>query len=159
MIDAVLDYDFTNESGILPGGRFVLYESLDLSAVTNCGPDDSNGIDLSGPFDSGDVLYITWVSGTYSVYNVSGGDDYWYHHKCRIVTDDMAEHEIGIGGPGHPIYGGDTYQTANDAYNAAVGLGEVTITGSTSYRLYINDTPTTDNSGGISLHIEVLPGS
>jgi hypothetical protein len=129
---------------------------IDLDAITNAATTAtlglSAGIDIGVTFDPTDVVRVSLPTGqtfvSYSPWGapspanagVSGTKNF-----LRVIPDGTAGSVFDIGSTSN-VY--DGYEAARAAF------GRHTFTGASTYILYIEDNPTADNSGGLSVLVE-----
>jgi hypothetical protein len=116
------------------------------------------GILISG-YDPSQTIQVTLPPGQlYTAYSVWGGPAHTGFHtgsgnRFNVIPDGDtgAMFAVGTNPPGADgTFGWDGYEAAR------AGFGVQTFTGASSYLLYLDDTPITDNSGGLSIHITVV---
>ena len=133
---------------------------VNLDAVDNGAETDSGGltkgVTLSG-FNPGDTLSFSLPSGqTYTAW--SGWSDLraWIN-RVQVIRDGTAGNSELF-----KVQEGAEYQnwyaTAEEA-RAAFNTVSHTITGASSYTFYLPDSPVSDNSGGLSVQVDVTPAA
>jgi hypothetical protein len=145
---------------IIPSGA-ISYTTLgiiDLDAITNAATTATGGLtagidietELGATLASTDTIRVSLPTGqTYVAWSpwgvpALGGTNTGSANRFNVIPDGVA---------------GDMFQVATntvyDGYEAArAGFGVHTFTGASSYTFYINDSPTADNSGGLSIRVE-----
>jgi hypothetical protein len=118
-------------------------ESFDLNGQTNCGVSSAVGVTVSG-YDPADVVVVSFPSGrTYKAWN-GFGDDIGPH--ANAWTCNLQVTTSG----GTTDYLPGLYANADDAL-AAAQAANISLTGYSSYTLWLGDFPVNDNRGGLSL--------
>jgi hypothetical protein len=151
---------------IIPNGA-ISYTTLgiiDLDAVTNAATSATGGltvgVDIETEFSvtlaTTDIIraslptgqtYVAWSPWGVPAY--TGSNSTGSANAFKVIPDGVAANAFGVGdvlfaGP----HGYDGYEAARAAF------GVHTFTGSSSYIVYIDDSPISDNSGGLSLRVE-----
>lgn len=142
---------------IIPQSR-VSYTSrgvTDLNAVTNGATTSTGGLTagilLSG-FSTTDIVRTSLPSGqtytAWSAWGVPSPANAPGHtgslNRFNVIPDGVAGDMFAVGDTG--VF--DGYAAARAAF------GVHTFTGASTYRFYIDDSPKTDNSGGLSIFVE-----
>jgi phosphatidylethanolamine-binding protein (PEBP) family uncharacterized protein len=155
---------------IIPSGA-ISYTTLgviDLDAITNAATTATGGLTagidvetaLGVTLASTDIIRVSLPTGqTYVAWSAwgipatSGANHTGSLNNFHVIPDGVAADDFIVGdsqfvdGSGNH-FGYDGYEAARAAF------GVRTFTGASSYRLYINDNPTADNSGGLSIRVE-----
>ena len=122
----------------------VVVRSINLNALTNSGSTSANGVTINTRADgsalqSGDTVTITLVAGTYTAWRETATTTW----RCRFKSQNAAATIV------------DHYASASSTVSAAAALAlatpDVTLTGSTSYTLWLPDSYVLDNVGGLSM--------
>lgn len=156
-------YDDTAEIVGLATTSPIATHYVNLDAVTNGGANPTaglaNGVTLSG-FPADQVLVMTpnlaganiaWSPwGSPSPAGGSSGSVY----RWSVVRNGDAGDVVNRGKSG--TYNG--YLAARQAFIDTYPNGQQ-VSGAASYTFYIDDTPVNDNSGGLSLRVDVYPGA
>jgi hypothetical protein len=147
---------------IIPSGA-ISYATLgiiDLDAVTNGATGATGGLtagvdvetELSATISATDIIRVSLPTGqTYVAWSPWGVPS---PANTAGHTGSLNRFNVIPGG-----VAGDMFTVSNetvyDGYEAArAAFGVHTVTGATSYRFYIQDTPVSDNSGGLSIRVE-----
>lgn len=118
---------------------------VDLDGIVNAGTSSSVGVSISG-LDASATYAVTQPDGRlYGAWSALTSSVTWENGRLQVTT---ASGTIQLGDNVATYFA--TPALARASFNAR---GE-TITGSTSYRFWILDTPVVDNLGGLSLLIQ-----
>jgi hypothetical protein len=143
---------------IIPSSA-ISYETLgviDLDAITNAATTDAGGVtagdDGGFTFDPTDVVRVSLPTGqTYAAWSPWGDPSPINSgtsgalNGFKAIPDGVAANAFRLG----------DRSTLFDGYEAArAAFGVETFTGASSYIFYIDDAPTADNSGGLSIRVE-----
>jgi hypothetical protein len=139
------------------GPEVTLYDDFTLSA-SNVSVDGSNGRTISG-LGPHDLITVSWPSGkTYSAYQSNPANmlAYW-HNQFRVMYDDGSTTGVTwLWGQSYVNHWAGASAAAAEAAALAYAqlYGPITLTGSTSYKLWL---PNVCDSGGLSLNITRTP--
>lgn len=116
--------------------------TVNVDGVINGGTSSAVGVTLSG-LSAGASYALTMPSGlTYTAWNKNNALNRW-------------SHDVTVTAGGVDTLYGTTLEYAN-AEAARAAFPGATITGHTSYTFWINDTPSSDNAGGLSIVVTKL---
>lgn len=135
----IIDLDaLTNSATNAAGG---LTAGIDIETELGATLADTDIIRVSLPTGQTYVAWSPW--GAPSPANLAGftGSTNWF----RVIPDGVAGDVFSVS-DGSVVY--DGYEAARAAF------GVRTFTGHSAYKFYIEDTPTADNSGGLSIRVE-----
>lgn len=137
-------------------------ETVNLNAAVNGGSTNAAGVaagvTLTG-FSPDDILLLTLPKGqTYTAWSAWGVPAYSGNATGSLnlfrVARDGSTTDVELFGVGHPtnINGAwNGYEAARSAFGSAF------VTGATDYTFFVFDNPLGDNSGGLSIKVQVNP--
>jgi hypothetical protein len=128
--------------------------TVDLDGINDAGTDDadglSRGVTLSG-FDPTEIVRVTMeATGTYTAWSFRLGEPGRWLAQFRVIPDGVAANAFWVVGDANPP--GTTGYI--DAATAKAAFNEAFFSGGSSYTFFIKDNPYTDNTGGLSIHVE-----
>jgi hypothetical protein len=144
---------------VTPGTESIAWSTVttvNLSALTNAATTAAGGLTagiLVSGFDPSDKVRVSLPSGgTYAAWSEWGDPSPISYTPPKsgaiarfdVIPDGDAARTFAVGS--NQVY--DGYEAARAAFVRQ------TFTGASSYRFYIKDNPTTDNSGGLSILVE-----
>ena len=146
--------------GMIVSASSALAVIVDVNAVTNCASDDSNAVQLALAAGSWSVTQIDTTSGgaftAWSPWSTEAGCDpagancsQGWVMSSEIMAPDVPQFGLGI----FDVYETPALAFANDAESTVI-----TLPTAQTVSFWIEDTPCTDNRGGVSFEVlEAVP--